>query len=83
MPVAKHPNAEMTEATKEILLRVLRRVRKRFHVNTASGSAAAFVVAGDSIVEVEVELKRLDSSCIRIRGDGCESLNVQDLERMA
>jgi hypothetical protein len=82
MPVAKHPNAERTEATRDILLRVLRRFRKRFHVNTASGSVVADVVVVDSIGEAEEELRRFGWNCIRIRGVGCASLNVQDFEKM-
>ena len=82
IPVAKHPNAERTEATREILLRVLRRFRKRFHVNTASGSRVAVEVVVDSIGEAEEELRRFGCNCIRIRGDGCGSFDVQDLGKM-
>jgi hypothetical protein len=83
IPVAKHPSADRTEATRDILLRVLRRFKKRFHVNTASGSrVAVVVVVVDSIGEAEDELRRFGCNCIRIRGDGCVSLDVQDLEKM-
>jgi hypothetical protein len=83
MPVVKHPNAERTEATSDILLRVLRRARNRFHVNTASGSVVALLEVVDSIVEAEEEeFRRFGWNCIRIRDDGCVDLNVQVSEKM-